>query len=95
MLQFPAGIYMLKVNNRDARTRCEIFSKLTITIPGPRHPDSLFNKVAGLRRSTLLKRDSGWCRSGVFIVNVVSSKSRSVVKKNRIMKLYFVNNMIR
>ena len=27
---FPAGIYLLKVNNRKTRTRCEIFSKLTI-----------------------------------------------------------------
>ena len=29
----PAGIYLLKVNNRNARTRCEICSKLTIKIP--------------------------------------------------------------
>ena len=27
---FPAGIYLLKVNNRNTRTRCEICSKLTI-----------------------------------------------------------------
>ena len=27
---FPAGIYLLKVNNRNIRTRCEICSKLTI-----------------------------------------------------------------
>ena len=26
----PVGIYLLKVNNRNTRTRCEIFSKLTI-----------------------------------------------------------------
>ena len=26
----PAGIYLLKVNNRNSRTRCEICSKLTI-----------------------------------------------------------------
>ena len=29
----PAGIYMLKVNNKNTRTRCEICSKLTINIP--------------------------------------------------------------
>ena len=29
----PAGIYLLKVNNRNTRTRCEICSKLTIKIP--------------------------------------------------------------
>ena len=26
----PAGIYLVKVNHRNARTRCEICSKLTI-----------------------------------------------------------------
>ena len=30
---FPAGIYLLKVNNRNTRTRCEICSKLTIKTP--------------------------------------------------------------
>ena len=29
----PAGIYLLKVNNRNTRTRCEIYSKLTVKIP--------------------------------------------------------------
>ena len=29
----PAAIYLLKVNNRNTRTRCEICSKLTIKIP--------------------------------------------------------------
>ena len=29
----PAGIYLLKVNNRHNRTRCEICSKLIIKIP--------------------------------------------------------------
>ena len=28
----PAGIYLLKVNNRNTRTTCEICSKLTIKI---------------------------------------------------------------
>ena len=26
----PAGIYLLNVNNRNTRTSCEIYSKLTI-----------------------------------------------------------------
>ena len=30
---YPAGIYLLKVNNRNTRTRCERCSKLTIKIP--------------------------------------------------------------
>ena len=29
----PAGIYLLKVNNRNTRTRCEICLKLTIKTP--------------------------------------------------------------
>ena len=29
----PARIYLLKVNNRNTRTRCEICSKLTIKTP--------------------------------------------------------------
>ena len=29
----PVGIYLLKVNNRNTRTRCEICSKLTIRTP--------------------------------------------------------------
>ena len=30
---YPVGIYLLKVNNRNTRTKCEIFSKLTIKTP--------------------------------------------------------------
>ena len=31
--RFPVGIYLLKVNNRNIRTRCEIYSKLTMKAP--------------------------------------------------------------
>ena len=33
-IYLPAGIYLLKVNNKNTRTRCEICSELTIKIPG-------------------------------------------------------------
>ena len=33
----PAGIYLLKVNNKNTRTRCEISSKLTIKTPEHGH----------------------------------------------------------
>ena len=33
----PAGNYMFKVNNTNARIRCEICSELTIKIPERRH----------------------------------------------------------
>ena len=35
--RLPAGIYLLKVNNRNTRTRCVICSKLTIKTPERRH----------------------------------------------------------
>ena len=34
---YPAGIYLLKVNNRNTRKRCQICSKLTIKTPEQRH----------------------------------------------------------
>ena len=36
MISFPAEIYLLKVNNRNTRTRCEICSKLTTNTPEQR-----------------------------------------------------------
>ena len=33
---YPANIYLLKVNNRNTRERCEIRSKLTMKIPEQR-----------------------------------------------------------
>ena len=32
----PVDNYLLKVNNRNTRTRCEICSKLTVKTPEPR-----------------------------------------------------------
>ena len=31
----PGGIYLLKVDNKNTRTRCEIYSKLIIKTPEP------------------------------------------------------------
>ena len=36
MKSFPVGIYLLKVNNRNIRIRCEICSTLTIKTPEQR-----------------------------------------------------------
>ena len=64
----PTGIYLLKVNNRNIRTRCEICSKSAIKTPerrpnGP-HLYSLktSENLQGLYRKGTLGR-----RSGVFI----------------------------
>ena len=40
----PAGIYLLKVNKINTRTRCEICSKLTIKIPLIKKPE-IFNSL--------------------------------------------------
>ena len=58
----PVGIYLLKVNYRNTRTRCEICSKLTIKTPEQRQ----------WRRSGVFIvnfEHIQWRRSGVFIVN--------------------------
>ena len=45
----PAGIYLLKVNNRNTRTRCEICSKLTIKMIKRRYSGvDLENGLRGL-----------------------------------------------
>ena len=41
-LQLRAGIYLLKVNNRNNRARCEMCSKLTIKTPELRRPFGVF-----------------------------------------------------
>ena len=37
MVTYPASMYLLKVNNRNTRTRCEICSKITINTSERRH----------------------------------------------------------
>ena len=36
-MHFPAGNYMFKVNNRNSKTGCEIYSRLTIKTPERHH----------------------------------------------------------
>ena len=63
----PAGIYLLKVNNRNTRTRCEICSKLTINTPERRLLIPL--KTSENQRFSDVFRGIKRRRSGVFIVN--------------------------
>ena len=60
---FPAGIYLLKVNNRNTRTGCEICSKLTIKTPERRHHWTPFtyytlgtDTTASVTRNTHIKK---------------------------------------
>ena len=41
-LSFPVGIYLVKVNNRNTRIRCEICSKSTIKTPERWHRSGVF-----------------------------------------------------
>ena len=64
-----AGIYLLKVGNRNTRTRCEICSKLTITTPERCFFWSLFLiKLQTWRSTTLLKEGSN---AGVALVSLL------------------------
>ena len=45
----PANIYLLKVNNRNTRKRCEISSKLKIKIPERRHLAKAFSAVQPIK----------------------------------------------
>ena len=36
-INFPSAIYLLKVNNKNTRTRCEICSELTVNTPERHH----------------------------------------------------------
>ena len=53
----PAGIYLLKVNNRNTRTRCEICSKFTIKTPENQHLHlfyaTLYNALENLMKASL------------------------------------------
>ena len=60
---YPAGNYMFKVNNRNTRTRCEICSKLTISIPEQRNMFKVDN------RNTRTRCEICWLRFGIFIAN--------------------------
>ena len=55
----PAGVYLLEVNNRNTRTRCEICSVLTIMAPERRQCSNVSivnfeHAIAGWRFVTLL-----------------------------------------
>ena len=52
--QSSAGIHLLKVNNRNTRTRCEIYSKLTIKTPERHHDVVLASLLLTMNISHIL-----------------------------------------
>ena len=61
LFQYPAGICLLKVSNRNTRTRCEICSKLTIKTPKRRQ--SRNSSVSSVSIVNIERVIAGW---GVF-----------------------------
>ena len=87
----PAGIYLLKVNNRNTRTRCEICSKLTMKTPerlqwrcsGRRIVN--FEHVSHLVLVLLLLTLNLQLQPGVFIIfNPLMSKRSHILKKTAV-----------
>ena len=56
----PTGIYLLKVNNRNTRTRCEICSKLTIKTPERRRTSSRKMSVGQISLTHFLAYFTDW-----------------------------------
>ena len=73
----PAGIYLLKVNNRNSRTRCEICSKLTIKIPERRLNDVFLMLLSEncLSLKTWILKPKG--------KNIIIKKPQKVFYKNK------------
>ena len=42
---FPANIYLFKINNKNIRKRCKIYSKLTIKTPERSNIDQLYQNT--------------------------------------------------
>ena len=81
----PAGIYMLKVNNRNTRSRCKIWSKLTIKIPERRHCRRSgvfivnFEHISHLDLVFLLLNLIGKCRLGCIQQLIMSARCKSLI----------------
>ena len=77
---YPAGNYMFKVNNRNTRTRCEIYSKLALNTPEWHCIFDSFNDTCreklvlySIQYKNLLNYKGGcfWYFSYVFTINQV------------------------
>ena len=69
-LKIPGGIYLLKINNRDTKTKCGTCSKLAIKAPERRLCQSLFfNKETSDK--LYYKKDSS---TGVVLVSLLLTR---------------------
>ena len=65
-----AGIYLLKVNNRNTKTRCEICSKLTIKTPERRLIVNFGHLIAGWDSSQYERHDESQIQKRWKIVQI-------------------------
>ena len=65
----PVGIYLLKVNNKNTRTKCEVCSKLIIKTTERRQLLFPQKSMENLWFSNDFRGNRSWRRSDVFIIN--------------------------
>ena len=76
---FPAGIYLLKVNNRNTRTKCEICSKLTIKTPEQRQSFTLCSSVSIVNLEHVI---AGWIMNSYTSQNRIQCLKRGTMREN-------------
>ena len=89
--EFQTGNCMFKVNNRNTRKRCEIFSKLTIKIPERHHWRRSGNFIVNFEHIShlvlvflLLSRyQQGWLGPCGRIKDLINNKDNKVISKNK------------
>ena len=80
---YPEDIYLLKVNNRNTRTRCEICSKLTIKTPERRQQRRSgvfilnFEHISHFVLVSLLLTLKMQCKAklGIFLLSIIFHSS--------------------
>ena len=96
---YPAGIYLLKVNKRNTRTRCEICSALTIKTSERLHSRSSglfivnFEHISHLVLLFFLFTLSRWMPSGYWVlINAMSQNDPAAFTLNDVSQLiYFIS----
>ena len=76
--QYPAGIYLLKVDNKNTRTRCEICSKLTIKTPEQLHWSRSDSSVSIINFEHVI---AGWLKVFTLVLNFFLWRRQNENKK--------------
>ena len=81
----PAGIYLLKVNSRNTRIRCEICSKLTIKTP--ERLWTFFAPCSSVSINKFEQVNAGWT---LFVITLLKNSSRQSWKHIRLHKDWLI-----